>query len=258
MIILDSLCDSLQVTVEAPETETSISDLEQLQDIVNRYCLSLTGSRWDAEDLAQDTWLKAAGTLQERGHINTEAFLLRVAKNLWIDKSRRKTVLTRILNREQPKVTPQDEGPFELETVFQALRKHLSPLQRTVFLLRDVFGYSSIETADMLDTTEGAVKAALHRARSSLDTVRDDLAGNVLPLPAEEEVRVLLSMHAAAYQSGDIAKLIKLTQHEERVMDVAEPVMMRNSYSSLRSRTTAALRLTDYHAAGRLDLRMAA
>jgi RNA polymerase sigma-70 factor (ECF subfamily) len=114
--------------------------LEHLQDVVNRYCLSLTGSSWDAEDLAQDTWLKAIETLKILGHTNPEAFLLRIAKNTWIDQSRRKTVLDRILKRERPKVTLPDNGPFEIETAFQALMKHLSPLQRTVFLLRDVFG----------------------------------------------------------------------------------------------------------------------
>ncbi|WP_124726797.1 RNA polymerase sigma factor [Staphylospora marina] len=194
--------------------------LERLQAVLNRYCLAVTGSDWDAEDLAQDTWLKATGTLR-RGHANPEAFLLRIAKNTWIDQVRRKAVLARILNRERPKEALPDHGSFEIEWMFQALMKHLSPLQRTVFLLRDVFGYSSAETAEWLDTTEGAVKAALRRARRSLAAVRDELEKGTLPIPEKEHVKAFLRAVATAYQEGEVARLVELVLRDE-----ADPAMV--------------------------------
>ncbi|MDF2959728.1 MAG: DNA-directed polymerase subunit sigma [Paenibacillus sp.] len=194
---------------------TEDKSLEQLQAVVHRYCLSLTGSGWDAEDLAQDTWLKAAGTLKSFGHTNPEAFLLRIARNTWIDQTRRKAVLTRILRREQEKVILPDYGSVEIEAALQSLMKHLSPLQRTVFLLRDVLGFTCREAAERLETTEGAVKAALHRARQSLEAVKADLENDALPLPEEEGLRAFLRTFAAAYRMGDIAVLVELSQRGE-------------------------------------------
>ncbi|MBP1997085.1 RNA polymerase sigma factor [Paenibacillus eucommiae] len=206
---------------EMIENRFGDESIEHLQAVVNRYCLSITGSIWDAEDLAQDTWLKAISTLNDFGqknvfgHKNPEAYLLRIAKNTWIDQARRKNLFLKILKREQPEVALPENGSFEIETAFLALRKHLTPLQRTVFLLRDVFGYSIAEAADKLQTTEGAVKAALHRARLALDAVKDELEQSILPVPKEEGLKAFLRALAAAYQMGDIATLIELAQQDE-------------------------------------------
>ncbi|MED3645680.1 RNA polymerase sigma factor [Halalkalibacterium halodurans] len=184
--------------------------LKQLHDTVSRYCLFVTKSTWDAEDLAQETWLKAIETLKKQGHQNPEAFLLRVAKNQWIDQSRRKAVFARILKQEKPEVTPPEQGLFEMERAFFALVNHLSPLQLSVFLLRDVFGYSTSEAAKMVEKTEGAVKAALRRARKSLALVRDDLETENSPLPNGEEAKAWLRAIAVAYEAGEIDTVIDL------------------------------------------------
>ncbi|WP_052410157.1 RNA polymerase sigma factor [Paenibacillus durus] len=183
-----------------------------LQAALKRYCLSLTGSNWDAEDLAQDTWLKALEPLKA-GHNNPEAFLLRIAKNAWIDAGRRKALLQRILQQSsEAKNMEQENGEFEAEMAFQAMMKHLSPLQRTVFLMRDVLEYTSAETAELLDTTEGAVKAALHRARLAIPAVRKELSADGPMLPGDQSFRAFLEQMAAAYKQGQIAELIELTQ----------------------------------------------
>jgi RNA polymerase sigma factor (sigma-70 family) len=200
--------------------ELSRRRLDQLQAVVNRYCLSLTGSEWDAEDLAQDTWLKALDTLLGHGHQNSEALMMRIAKNTWIDQARRKTTLSHILQRALPELTQLDHGTLEIEMVFEALRKHLSPLQRAVFLLRDVFGYTNQEASVMLHTSEGAVKAALHRARLSLEAVKDDLEKGTLAIPEKEGLKSFLRALTSAYQLGEIARLVDLVQQ-----DVVEPAV---------------------------------
>ncbi|MFT9847083.1 RNA polymerase sigma factor [Aneurinibacillus sp. REN35] len=206
--------------LENARSRTEVKNLEQLQSALNRYCLAITGSHWDAEDLVQETWLKALRTDIIFRHANPEAFLLRIAKNTWIDQSRRKNRLAQILQQERVEVIPADHGSFEIERTFQALMKHLSPLQRAVFLLRNVFGYSSAETARMLKTTEGAAKAALHRARHALLSVQDELEKEEVPLPEEEGLQVFLRALAAAYQTGDITRLVQLAQQ-----DGVEPAM---------------------------------
>lgn len=223
--------DSIQMT----DNIINIENLEELQAVLKRYCLSLTKSNWDAEELAQDTWIKALGKLNSFEHTNTEALLLRIAKNTWIDDIRRKAVYTRILNREQAKVTVPDHGSFEIEIALQSLMKHLSPLQRTVFLLRDVFGYSIRETSDMLETTEGAVKVALHRARKSLGAVREDLLKGELSLPESENSKTFLRALTAAYQMGDIAAMVMLSNQDVVEADVMIGIVNHKLHRSLAS-----------------------
>lgn len=155
--------------------------LQELGTTLQRYCLSLTRSRFDADDLAQETWVKALGYRKFTISPNPEALLLRIAKNTWIDASRRQGSLIRAMERSGVSSDPASaasalEELTETELTFQALLAHLSPPQRTAWVLRDVLGYSASESAGLLATTEGAVKAALHRARQALSKVREEPA----------------------------------------------------------------------------------
>lgn len=227
---------------------------KSLQIALKRYCLALTQSPWDADDLAQDTWVKALSYMKisdsdttnpinenkqmihtshsnhtnhtnqvnHANHPNPEALLLRIAKNTWIDRVRRKATLSRLLDLEQSRTEETATlGSFEIEAVFQALLEHLSPLQQAVFLLRDVFGYSGLEAAEILDTTEGAVKAALHRARQALPAVRQEfLQADGPSLPQDTAMMITLSRLASAYAQGQITELIELVLADERQVPV--------------------------------------
>jgi RNA polymerase sigma-70 factor (ECF subfamily) len=188
----------------------------KLHESVHRYCLSLTGSKWDAEDLAQDTWLKGmrAAIHSDTAHKNPEALLLRIAKNTWIDQIRRQNQYERIIKQDLHEETKSETSTLELEEALLALMRHLSPLQRTVFLLRDALDYSIAETAELLHTTTGAVKAALHRAREAMHAVRGELASDSSPNKVDEDMGYLLREMAIAYQSGDLALLVELAQRD--------------------------------------------
>lgn len=73
--------------------------LQELGKALQHYCLSLTRSRFDADDLAQETWAKALGYRKFTISPNPEALLLRIAKNTWIDASRRRGSLIRAMER---------------------------------------------------------------------------------------------------------------------------------------------------------------
>ncbi|KOR90129.1 sigma-70 family RNA polymerase sigma factor [Paenibacillus solani] len=223
--------------------------LEELNATLHRYCLSLTNSLWDSDDLVQDTWIKALEHMKQQNHVNPEALLLRIAKNTWIDRVRRDQTYRRILDEKLEQVLPKEETLNEdtnlnIEFAFQWLLERLSPLQRTVLLLRDVYGYSVSETASILKTTEGAVKAALHRAHKelqSLDPVEEEL---VLAVPEEEELILNIQALAEAYQSGDVEAVVRLIQwnHSEaaaigcmvplQVQTPSAGYMMHGGYSS--------------------------
>lgn len=239
-----------------------------LQMSLKRYCLALTQSPWEAEDLAQDTWVKALGYMKTSEHTkemnehnqmndtgklnnsdhmnksnltsstnsttltnhpNPEALLLRIARNTWTDIMRRKATLSRVLEMDHSRTEEAaGHGLFEIEAAFQALQKHLSPLQQAVFLLRDVFEHSGIEAAEILDTTEGAVKAALHRARQALPAVRQELLQSDGPsILQDTELQIALNRLASAYEQGQIAELIELVLEDER----QEAVMAVSSQS---------------------------
>ncbi|WP_379132602.1 RNA polymerase sigma factor [Paenibacillus sp. sgz500958] len=198
------------------------ANLQSLAAALKRYCLSLTKSAWDAEDLAQDTWVKGLTALKNSTHTNPEALLLRIAKNTWIDTVRRNAVYHRILEEMQIKETQShNHSALETEILFHALIKHLSPLQRIVFLLRDVLGYSSQETAEMLETTEGAIKSSLHRARQALHAVRKELNTDGPKAPVEEAFITYLSVLALAYEDGDAAAMLELAYANETIRTAA-------------------------------------
>jgi RNA polymerase sigma factor (sigma-70 family) len=135
-----------------------------------RYCLKLTGSPWDAEDLVQETILKAFGFVpfyyQE---VIPRAYLFRMATNTWIDQCRKSGFRLDSIDDKLEMIADEDVAdPMELRSSIEHLIRILPPRQRVVLLLRDVFEFTAREVAEMISVTEGAVKAILHRARTTL------------------------------------------------------------------------------------------
>ncbi|MFN8640873.1 MAG: sigma-70 family RNA polymerase sigma factor [Candidatus Binatia bacterium] len=152
-------------------------------------CYRMTGNAADADDLSQETFLRAIDRPPARTDAPWRPWLVRVAMNLARDLLRRR----RRLGQRQPWLpSPIDtgddaappayelpahsgsptEGRYELlESVsfaFLLALEALTPGQRAVLLLRDVFDYSVRETADALGLSESAVKTAHHRARRAM------------------------------------------------------------------------------------------
>ncbi|CAM3483747.1 RNA polymerase sigma factor [Marinicrinis lubricantis] len=215
---------SRKTTKELPNALKHSGQLQQLHAALHRYCISLTKSTWDAEDLAQETWLKTLKALEGRTHANIEAFMLRTAKNQWIDKSRKTKVEQQFICGLRPGDTEPLHETLHLELALHALVELLTPLQRTVFMLREVLEYSIAETAEKLLMTEGAVKAALHRARKSLKNVKGDVDLERLPQPISEEEKSHLQELAAAYLEGDTTLLIQLLWGNMEVHEAAQMV----------------------------------
>ncbi|MBD2869934.1 RNA polymerase sigma factor [Paenibacillus arenilitoris] len=192
------------------EARNGQDDIERLQAAVHRYCLSLTRSSWDADDLAQEAWLKGLKSMNGNRHANAEALLLRIAKTTWIDQARRQNRLKRIMAGLGPSESTYNKPAPELEEALYGLFRHLSPLQRAVFLLRDVLGYPAADAAELLHASVGAVKAALHRAREALGGLKRELEVGMAALPEDDGAKAFLRSFAAAYENGDTAMLVKL------------------------------------------------
>lgn len=189
---------------------------------LQNYCKKLTGSQWEAEDLAQDTLLKALAKLTH--HDNPKAYLFRIAKNAWIDQCRKQQRAEDCLFEEQM----TGEAGIDTTAIIDAMSiliRHLTPLQRIVLLLRDVFELSSSEVADVIGATEGAVKAALHRARHNLTLLKEAQTEERMFSEAEEENhKEILNAYLTAFRNYDIEALVTLAQN-----DIVHPVQALNS-----------------------------
>ncbi|RIX60550.1 RNA polymerase sigma factor [Paenibacillus nanensis] len=205
---------------------------EELQSSLYRYCLALTRSEWEAQDLTQTAWTKTLSRLKKNGHANPEALLLRTAKNAWIDSCRRKAAYHELLEGMlRFDADHSGHARFDLEQMLEALIKRLSPLQRTVFILREAFGYSIAETASGLGTTDGAVKAALHRARQAMGRIRKDLElaetaapGSRRNKESDEKKEDLLREAAEAFREGRVQELVMLIYEGYRWQNIVYAV----------------------------------
>ncbi|MEW9107192.1 RNA polymerase sigma factor [Paenibacillus sp. S-12] len=212
---------------------TEQPNLEQLNNVLNRYCLSLTHSKWDSEDLVQDTWVKILTRNKEIEHNNPEALLLRTARNAWIDQVRRRHRFDQILMKQQLQSQEhndsiQKNSTIDIEAAFQYMMTHLSPLQRTVLLMRSVLGYSVADTANKLKTTEGAVKAAYHRARKMLHDVKEDEYMEEAILPDNPEARSHIRALTIAFVNGEVNEVLRLVQGEQDLVPVLNMYAMSN------------------------------
>ena len=184
-----------------------------LRPALHRYCRRLTGNVWDAEDLMQDTLLKLFGLL---GKIDADlahprAYFIRTATHLWIDEQRRlarhrswatdAAQTSEHIDRADMKNPARGaEARAELHDAAGALLGRLAPRERAAIVMREVLDLSAKETAAMLQTTEGAVKAALHRGRERLEAQELD-AERTPPSPA------LVEQFLAALASNDLPTL---------------------------------------------------
>ncbi|MEU4194786.1 sigma-70 family RNA polymerase sigma factor [Kribbella sp. NPDC026611] len=175
--------------------------LEPLRSDLYAYCRRLTANAFDAEDLVQES-LARAFTQAAQAHspiTNPRAWLFRVATNAYVDSYRRHSpVLTNALEH----AAPSNPDPAEVRDAWAELVTLLPPQERAALALKDLFGYTLAETADVLRTSVGAVKAALHRGRGRLT------APERQPRPAPD--RRLLDAVAAAFTAYDIPRLTAL------------------------------------------------
>ena len=194
------MSDSLRATLAKDEsalvTEAKAGSYAAFEELVNRYekkiyrlGMNITGSPEDAEDVLQETFLKAFEHLPEfRADARFYTWIVRIAVNEALMKLRKRRA-----SKEVPvEDSEDDEGAVtvrefadwkpnpeqqlaraELENILQNAIRALPPSFRTVFFLRDVEDLSTEETAELLNLSVGAVKARLFRARLRL---REDLS----------------------------------------------------------------------------------
>lgn len=201
---MDKLTREFTVVVRKARREF-LNGIEPLRPELFRFCRSLTRNVWDAEDLVQDTLLKAFAKLADvHWQVdNPRAYLFRIATNHWIDITRKgKEADMPEGYDEQSKDAPAEQKP-EVREAISRLASTLPPVERAAVLLKDVFNFSLEDTANYMETTVGAVKAALHRGRGKLEGAKE------LPAPkiAARVDERLLDAWCEAFNARDLDKL---------------------------------------------------
>ncbi len=143
--------------------------VELHREELRAHCTRILRSPHDAEDALQEALLRAWRSLpQFEGRGSLRSWLYRIATNASIDQMRR---------RGEPVIATEPAGDDEPHDLFErresadrlmAAVGRLTRGQQEVFVLRDVFGLSARETADVRDTTVASVNSSLQRARASL------------------------------------------------------------------------------------------
>jgi RNA polymerase sigma-70 factor (ECF subfamily) len=127
---------------------------------------------------------------------DARAYLCRIATNAWIDEQRKRSRAQKLsaqaeaTSREAPTLTPAASA---------ALFERTSPQERAAVVLKDVFDFSLEEIADILSTSVGAVKSALHRGRERLSE-----GSQHAPARLKRASTELIDRFMAAFQARDI------------------------------------------------------
>ncbi|MFD1738058.1 sigma-70 family RNA polymerase sigma factor [Bacillus salitolerans] len=168
-----------------------------------RYCYRITGSPWDAEDLVQETLIKAFSSLAQLWQpINPKGYLFKIASNTWIDQCRKMKGKMDSIEMTSEPVYVEEYDSFAIEGAMEHLVIHLPPRQRVVLLLIDVFQFKAKEVGAIIGTTEGAVKSLLNRGRGKLKQLNEQtLEGSHEPLTNEE--KELINKYIQAFNRRD-------------------------------------------------------
>lgn len=186
-----------------------LDEVQPFRPKLHAYCLKLTGSIFDAEDLVQETLLKGFGSIGRAERPSelipdARAYLCRIATNAWIDEQRRRIRTAKIASMTDHGKDARETTPITTAAGL-ALFGHTAPQERAAIVLKDVFDFSLEEIANLLSTSVGAVKSALHRGRERLAEESNHAPSRLNPASAE-----LIDRFMAAFQGRDVAAITAL------------------------------------------------
>jgi len=199
------------------------------------HCYRMAGSLHDAEDLLQDTLLKAWTALPGfEGRASLRTWLYRVATSVCLDAADRLARRTlppeagpdvaepRWLEPwpgEPPDAAPGPEARYDaresVALAFLTALQRLPPRQRAVLLLRDVLGWEASACAELFGHSVAAVNSALQRAR---ETLAREASPRRVPTD-DDALRALLRRYVQAWETADVKGLVALL-HEDAVLSM--------------------------------------
>jgi RNA polymerase sigma-70 factor, ECF subfamily len=186
----------------------------KLRPLIFSIAYRMLGSVAEAEDVVQESFLRFHRALEEGVTVEApKSYLATVATRLAIDhlrsaRVRRETYpgpwLPEPVVEKEPTVARHAEMAESLSMAFLLILEALSPVERAVFLLREVFEYGYDEIAEVVDKTEENCRQIFARARRHID------AGKPRFETSSEKHEELARSFFAACQDGELEDLVKL------------------------------------------------
>jgi RNA polymerase sigma-70 factor (ECF subfamily) len=207
------------------------------------HCYRMLGSAEEAEDLVQETYLRAWRSYEGfEGRASVRTWLYRIATNACltaIERRGRRPLPSGlggpagdpeapvVAGPEVPWLQPLPDALLAgeqtdpasvavsregIRLAFVAALQYLSARQRAVLIMRDVLQWPAAEAAELLGMTTTAVNSGLRRARAQLAEVLP--AEDELAEPADPDQRALLDRFAAAFENADVSGLAELLRED--------------------------------------------
>jgi RNA polymerase sigma-70 factor (ECF subfamily) len=203
------------------------------------HCYRMVGSVHDAEDLVQETFLRAWRSYHGfEGRSSLRTWLYRVATNVCltsIEGSQRRALPTGLggpsSTAGEPLVStdevlwlepvpdsmisdPADQAAARdtIRLAFVAALQHLPARQRAVLILRDVLAWRASEVAEALGMSTAAVNSALQRAHAQLDKAQ--LSADTVTAPVADDHKELLGQYVDAFWEKDIDRIVALLKQD--------------------------------------------
>ena len=237
-------------TISMPDAQEFARQTEPFRRELMAHCYRMMGSLDDAEDLVQETYMRAwrfYDKFERRSSLRS--WLYRIATNACLtalEQRGRRALASRLgAPSDDPEappiaagpevmwmqpipdalVTPESDDPAAIVASREWLRlalvaslQYLPARQRAVLLLREVLALSAAEVADILGISTVAVKSILQRARARLEVVAP--VAERVSEPTEPVANALLDQYIAAFESSDAAALQKVLR-EDVVLEMA-------------------------------------
>lgn len=223
---------------DSPVGEDFLRESDTYRRELLAHCYRMLGSVHDAEDMVQETYIRAWRSHEKfEGRSSLRTWLHRIATNACLsalESSSRRVMPTGlggpngdptvdVVERQEVSwlepmpdaMVNSDADPANvvgskesIRLAFVAALQHLPARQRAVLILRDVLKWRAAEVAEALDVTTAAVNSILQRARAQLDQVMP--TEDSVVEPTTDDQRVLLERYVKAFEDKDITAMVEL------------------------------------------------
>jgi RNA polymerase sigma-70 factor (ECF subfamily) len=195
------------------------------------HCYRMLGSAQDAEDLAQETLLRAWRALDRfEPRAQFQTWLYRIATNACLDelerRPRRPVPVDPFPDRPSDDSAPPTYDPVARYAIREGMElallraiQELPGRQRAVLIFRDVLGWTAPEVAELLASSVASVNSALQRARGA---IKQQLPETTAPAAGAAE-RELLNRYVAAFEHADMDGLVALLREDATLRMPPQP-----------------------------------
>jgi RNA polymerase sigma-70 factor (ECF subfamily) len=231
-------------TIAGDAPDQFLADAEQHRGELLAHCYKLLGSLHEAEDVVQETYVRAwRGQESFEGRSSVRTWLYRIATNQCLSalgSRQRRALPSGLFAPSQDSGAPMTPyagnalwldpfpdvaaggDPAEVVAARAGVRlalvaslQHLPPRPRAVFILREALRYPAAEVAEMLEMSVAAVKSALQRARARLDEIAPTT--DEVVEPDSPQARAILDRYMAAIEQADVEAMNDLLRADARL-----------------------------------------